>query len=82
MIGIPFFNSEDFMRVISTTRTVQIELSGERRKIANDVAIPYRVTAICFEDTLLKIRAVKPNGHPQIERTSSNIEQVLAGAAV
>ena len=68
---------------ISTTGTVQIELSGERRKPTegSDV-IEYRATAICFEEALLKIRAVKPNGRPQIEITSASIEQVLAGQAV
>ena len=81
MIGIPFCDSEDFMGGISTTGTVQIELSGERRKIANDVNIPYRATAICFEDALLKIRAVKPSGRPQIEITSADITQILSGIA-
>mgnify|MGYP001026342490 FL=1 len=81
MIGVPFCDSEDFMGGISTTGTVQIELSGERKKVANDVAVPYRATAICFEDALLKIRAVKPNGRPQIEITNADITQVLSGLA-
>ena len=63
---------------ISTTGTVQIELTGERRLIP---ARKYRATAICFEDALLKIRAVKPNGRPQIEITSADITQILSGMA-
>ena len=52
MIGIPLADSEDFMGGISTSGTVQIELVGDRKFFTN---IPYRVTAICFEDKLLKI---------------------------
>ena len=56
MIGIPFCDSEDFYGGISTSGTIQIELSGERIKPENDYAlIEYRATAICFEDALLKI---------------------------
>ena len=79
MIGIPFCDSEDFMGGISTTGTVQIELTGERRLLPD---IKYRATAICFEDALLKIRAVKPSGRPQIEITNATIEQVIAGQAI
>ena len=79
MIGIPFCDSEDFMGGISTSGTVQIELSGNRDKIYD---IPYKATAICFEDALLKIRAVKPDGRSQIEITNASIEQILAGQAV
>ena len=78
MIGIPFCDSEDFMGGISTTGTVQIELSGNREKI---YGTQYRATAICFEDALLKIRAVKPDGRSQIEITNATIEQILAGQA-
>ena len=54
MIGIPFCDSEDFMGGISTTGTVQIELSGERRKPDDTLDLnQYRATAICFEDALL-----------------------------
>ena len=61
MISIPFCDSENFMGGISTAGTVQIESSGERRLVANGVDIPFRATAIYFEDALLKIRAVNPN---------------------
>ena len=83
MIGLPFCDSEDFMGGISTSGTVQIELHGDRK---GDPAalnnIVYRPTCICFEDALLKIRAVKPDGRSQIEITNASIEQILAGAAV
>lgn len=79
MIGIPLADSEDFMGGISTSGTVQIELVGERQLFTN---ISYRVTAICFEDKLLKIRAIKPDGRAQIEITGASIEQILAGQAV
>ena len=79
MIGVPFCDSEDFMGGISTSGTVQIELSGTRDTLSE---IPYRATAICFEDALLKIRAVKPNGRSQIEITNASIEQIFAGQAM
>ncbi len=83
IIGIPFCDSEDFMGGISTTGTVQIELSGDRKKPdAGLDLVKYRATAICFEDALLKIRAVKPDGRSQIEITNASIEQVLMGQAV
>ena len=78
MIGLPFCDSEDFYGGISTSGTVQIELSGEREKINT---IPYKATAICFEDALMKIRAMKPDGRSQIEITNASIEQLLAGMA-
>ena len=79
LIGLPFCDSEDFYGGISTSGTVQIELSGEREKLSD---IQYKATAICFEDCLMKIRAVKPDGRSQIEITSASIEQLLAGMAV
>ena len=77
MIGIPFCDSDEFMGGISTVGTVQIELSGQRANIA--VNRPYQVTAICFEDCYLKIRAVKPDGRSQIEITNATIEQMALG---
>ena len=79
MIGLPFADSEDFYGGISTSGTVQIELSGEREKISD---IQYKATAICFEDALMKIRAIKPDGRAQIEITNASIEQLLNGMAV
>ena len=81
MIGVPFCDSEDLMGGISTTGTVQIELFGERVKHTNTLK-KYKATAICFGDALLKIRAVKPNGRPQIEITNASIEQLTAGLAI
>ena len=78
MIGLPFCDSEDFYGGISTSGTVQIELAGEREKLST---IQYKATAICFEDCLMKIRAVKPDGRSQIEITSASVEQLLAGMA-
>ena len=78
MIGLPFCDSEDFYGGISTSGTVQIELAGEREKLS---AIQYKATAICFEDCLMKIRAVKPDGRSQIEITNASVEQLLAGMA-
>lgn len=77
MIGIPFCDSDEFMGGISTVGTVQIELSGQRANIG--VNRPYQVTAICFEDCYLKIRAVKPDGRSQIEITNATIEQMALG---
>ena len=72
-LGIPICDSEDFMGGISTTGSVQIELSGNRKKPDDTLdLIPYRATAICFEDALLKIRAVKPDGRSQIEITNAS----------
>ena len=78
MIGLPFCDSEDFYGGISTSGTVQIELAGEREKLST---IQYKATAICFEDCLMKIRAVKPDGRSQIEITSASIEELLRGMA-
>lgn len=77
MIGIPFCDSEDFMGGLSSNGTVQIELSGTRANI--NVARRYFATAICFEDCYLKIRAVKPDGRPQIEVTNATLEQMSLG---
>ena len=82
MIGLPFCDSEDFMGGISTAGTVQIELSGNRPKIEGTTIKQYSATAICFEDALMKIRAMKPDGRSQIEITNASIEQLLAGQAI
>ena len=77
IIGIPFCDSDDFMGGISTTGAVQIEMSGVRSKILP--TIQYLCTTICFEDAFLKIRAMKPDGRPQIEITNATIEQIAMG---
>ena len=63
---------------ISTTGAVQIEMAGTRTDILP--AKEYMVTTICFEDAFLKIRAMKPDGRPQIEITNATIEQIAMGA--
>ena len=80
MIGLPFCDSEDFMGGISTAGTVQIELAGNR-PATGFTNKQYSCTAICFEDALMKIRAMKPDGRSQIEITNASIEQLLAGQA-
>ena len=79
-IGIPFADSEDFMGGLSTTGTVQIELSGDRQV---DTAIRgakfIAPVGIYYEDVLLKIRSQKPMGRSQIEVTTASIEQILSG---
>ena len=81
-IGLPFAEGEDFMGGISTTGTVQIELFGERLSNTSIKDIEFIApTGIYFEDALLKIRAMKPDGRSQIEITNANIEQIIAGMA-
>ena len=83
MIGVPFCDSEDFYGGISTSGTIQIELNGNRLKPETAYGLTqYRATAICFEDALLKIRSVKPDGRSQIEITNAAIEQIALGMAV
>ena len=77
MIGIPFCDSDDFMGGISTTGAVQIEMSGKRGYLQT---LKWMATTICFEDAFLKIRAMKPDGRPQIEITNATIEQIAMGA--
>lgn len=81
MIGILFCDSDDFMGGISTTGSVKIEMQGKRSaeaKLMDD--IQWSATTICFEDAFLKIRAMKPDGRPQIEITNATIEQIAMGA--
>ena len=79
-IGIPFADSEDFMGGLSTTGTVQIELSGDRQVDTAIKSIKYIApVGIYYEDVLLKIRSQKPMGRSQIEITTASIEQILSG---
>ena len=80
-IGIPFADSTDFMGGISTTGTVQIELMGNRLEETGNITNFIAPTGIYFEDALMKIRAMKPDGRSQIEITNATIEQIIAGAA-
>ena len=79
-IGIPFADSEDFMGGLSTTGTVQIELSGDRQVDTAVRSAKYIApVGIYYEDVLLKIRSQKPMGRSQIEVTTASIEQILSG---
>lgn len=79
-IGIPFADSEDFMGGLSTTGTVQIELSGDRQVDTAIRGAKYIApVGIYYEDVLLKIRSQKPMGRSQIEITTASIEQILSG---
>ena len=79
-IGIPFADSEDFMGGLSTTGTVQIELSGDRQVDTAIRGTKYIApVGIYYEDVLLKIRSQKPMGRSQIEVTTASIEQILSG---
>jgi len=67
---------------ISTSGTVQIQLTGKRIGTAAQKAIKFgQPTALFFEDCILKIRSMKPEGRPQIEITNATIEQILGGIA-
>ena len=79
-IGIPFADSEDFMGGLSTTGTVQIELSGDRQVHTEAKGLSFIApVGIYYEDVLLKIRSQKPMGRSQIEITTASIEQILSG---
>ena len=79
-IGIPFADSEDFMGGLSTTGTVQIELSGDRQVHTEAKSVKFTApVGIYYEDVLLKIRSQKPMGRSQIEITTASIEQILSG---
>jgi flagellar biosynthesis regulator FlbT len=80
-IGIPFCDSEDFMGGISTNGTVQIQLRGQRLTEADGALVEKEQFAqpatIFTEDAIMKIRATKPAGRPQIEITKASIEQLM-----
>ena len=81
-IGLPFADSEDFMGGISTGGTVQIELLGERLQKTSIKNIEFIApVGIYYEDALLKVRSMKPDGRSQIEITQATIEQIIASQA-
>ncbi|KAH0803754.1 uncharacterized protein GO595_003528 [Histomonas meleagridis] len=81
-IGLPFAEGEDFQGGISTTGTVQIGLFGDRLADTSMKDVAYIApTGIYFEDALLKVRSMKPEGRAQIEITNASIEQIIMGAA-
>ena len=80
-IGIPFCEDDTFQAGMHTGGTVQVELRGARSSI---FAGMYTVnpTALYVEDCILKLRAVKPSGEPQIAYTHATPEQLLSTAVV
>ena len=80
-IGIPFCEDDTFQAGMHTGGTVQVELRGSRSNIFSGM---YTVnpTALYVEDCILKLRAVKPSGEPQIAYTHATPEQLLSTAVV
>ncbi|KAH0799809.1 uncharacterized protein GO595_007530 [Histomonas meleagridis] len=80
-IGLPFAEGEDFQGGISTTGTIQIELHGNRVNTTDYLATSPNASpvGIYFEDAILKIRSVKPEGRSQIEITNASVNQVING---
>ena len=80
-IGIPFCEDDTFQAGMHTGGTVQVELRGARSTIFSGM---YTVnpTALYVEDCILKLRAVKPSGEPQIAYTHATPEQLLSTAVV
>ena len=75
-IGIPFCEDDTFQAGIHSGGTVQVELRGSRTNIFPTM---YRnaPTGLYVEDCILKLRAVKPSGEPQIAYTHATPEQLL-----
>lgn len=83
LIGIAFADDDDFMGGISTNSTVQIQLKADRIVEGEQTPIAFgSPVGIFYEDKLLKIRACKPEGGPQITITNATIEQIVAGVSV
>ena len=81
-IGIPFCDDDTFQAGIHTGGTVQVELRGSRTAICPTLYASTLPTALYVEDCILKLRAVKPSGEPQISFTHATPEQLLASAVV
>jgi hypothetical protein len=84
-IGIPLCDGEDFMGGISTSGTVQVQITGHRLNTNPDPNAPNikafgAPIAIFTEDVILKVRSTKPPGTPQISLTHASIEQIIAAA--
>ena len=82
-IGIPFCDDDTFQAGLHTGGTVQVELRGAQQ-VATTSALYSHVnpTGLYVEDCILKLRAVKPSGEPQISFTHATPEQLLASAVV
>lgn len=81
-IGIPFCEDDTFQAGIHTGGTVQVELVGSRTAICPTLYASVNPTGLYVEDCILKLRAVKPSGEPQISFTHATPEQLLASAVV
>ncbi len=80
-IGIPFCEDDTFQAGIHSGGTVQVELRGSRTDIFPKMYI-HAPTGLYVEDCILKLRAVKPSGEPQIASTHATPEQLLSTAVV
>ena len=80
-IGVPFCEDDTFQAGIHSGGTVQVELIAQRDNmcVQRYQTMP---TALYVEDCILKLRAVKPSGEPQISFTHATPEQLLATAVV
>ena len=80
-IGIPFCEDDTFQAGIHSGGTVQVELRGSRTNIFPTM-YTNAPTGLYVEDCILKLRAVKPSGEPQIAYTHATPEQLLSTAVV
>ena len=80
-IGIPFCEDDTFQAGIHSGGTVQVELRGSRTGIFPTMYTT-SPTGLYVEDCILKLRAVKPSGEPQIAYTHATPEQLLSTAVV
>ena len=81
-ISIPFCEDDTFQAGIHTGGTVQVELVGSRTALCPTLYASVNPTGLYVEDCILKLRAVKPSGEPQISFTHATPEQLLATAVV
>ena len=81
-IGIPFCEDDTFQAGIHSGGTVQVELVGSRTSIVPAKYASVNPTGLYVEDCILKLRAVKTSGEPQISFTHATPEQLLATAVV
>lgn len=81
-IAIPFCEDDTFQAGMHTGGTVQVELRGSRSNIFPTLYANANPTALYVEDCILKLRAVKPSGEPQIAYTHATPEQLLSSAVV
>ena len=81
-IAIPFCDDDTFQAGLHSGGTVQVELRGSA---SNDYFTGIKnvlPTALYIEDSILKLRSVKPAGSPQISITNATTEQILSSAVI